>query len=69
MAEKTARERFDGAVAELKALESDGYDCGPVKRLSLSATARAVEAPKVEPKPPALSQDKPEEKKKPFLKS
>lgn len=40
MTAKTAEQRFNDALTELKALESEGYACGPVSRLSLSATGR-----------------------------
>lgn len=57
MTAKTDREEFDGAIATLKKLEAKGYDCGPVKRLMLSATGRVKEpepAPKAD-KPKTVS--------------
>ncbi|MCK5747082.1 MAG: hypothetical protein KAH44_12740 [Oricola sp.] len=52
MTAKTAAERFDAALAEIKKLQDEGYDCGPVHRLSLSATGK-VKEPEPEKKAPA----------------
>lgn len=40
---KTAEQRFAEAKAMLEALVAEGYDCGPVRRLALSVTAKVRE--------------------------
>lgn len=40
----SAMERFQKAVAELEALKSEGYEIPHVHKLTMSATAKALEA-------------------------